>query len=691
MKPSGKPNRLIQEKSPYLLQHAYNPVDWYPWGDEAFERARREDKPVFLSIGYSTCHWCHVMEHESFEDEEVAQLMNEAFVSIKLDREERPDIDNIFMTACQMVTGSGGWPLTVVLTPDRLPFFITTYIPKHGRFGRSGMMDLVPRLSEVWQARREDVVKSAEQIAEALREKRPVEAGGDPGESDLNLAMEQLAQRFDPVHGGFGSAPKFPTPHQLLFLLRYWKRTGHPRSLEMVEKTLQSMRLGGVYDQLGFGFHRYSTDRQWLVPHFEKMLYDQAMLAMACTDACQAGGKAEFMDTAREIFTYVMRDMTSPEGAFFSAEDADSEGEEGKFYVWSTGELRAILPAEDARFAVTLFNANDRGNFIDQVTGESPGTNILHMDSLFYRLTPAEKDKYEAIRRKLFEAREKRIHPHKDDKVLTDWNGLMIAALARAARAFDAPEYAEAARRAAQFLLGRMRKTDGSLLHRFREGDAALPAHVDDYAFLVWGLIELYQATFEENWLESALELNAHLLAHFWDEKEGGFYFTADNGEPLLARMKEVYDGAVPSGNSVALWNLLRLSRMTGDVSLEEKASLLARAFSSQIRNIPFAHAQFLVGADFAIGPSYEVVISGERHSPGVSEMIRALHSGYRPNCVLIFRPEGEDSPRISAIAPFTLHQKSVDGKATAYVCRSGQCRTPVTTVEEMLKALDRI
>ena len=469
---------------------------------------------------------------------------------------------------------------------------------------------------------------------------------------------------------------------------------GIPRALEMVEKTLRFMRLGGVYDQVGFGFHRYSTDRQWLVPHFEKMLYDQALISLAAIEAYLAGGKQEFGETAREIFTYVLRDMTSPEGGFYSAEDADSEGEEGKFYVWSLEEVRSLLTVEEARFAATVFNMSERGNWTDQVTGEAPGTNIPHMDDLFFRLTAEEKALYETIRRKLFEVREKRVHPHKDDKILTDWNGLMIVALARASRAFDAPEYSQAARRAAQFLLREMRNADGSLRHRYRDGESGLPAHVDDYAFLIWALIELYQATFEEEWLEHAVELNRYMLAHFWDDSEGGFFFTADNSEALFARTKEVYDGAVPSGNSVALWNLLRLSRITGDADLDEKAAKLARAFANQVKSIPFAHSQFLVGVDFALGPSFEVVMAATRSredAPEIlsaRELLRALNSSYQPNAVVLLRPEGEDSARIARIAPFTAHQKSIEGKPTAYVCQSGQCQSPVTSAVDLLAAL---
>ena len=439
-------NGLINEKSPYLLQHATNPVDWHPWGDEAFEKARKEDKPIFLSIGYSTCHWCHVMERESFEDEEAAALLNDAFVSIKVDREERPDIDGIYMAVCQMLSGRGGWPLTILMTPDRKPFFAATYIPKTGRFGRPGLMELIPQVKILWETKKAEIVGSADQIVARLMEVSSVESGEALGEQVLRSGYENLAQQFDGRHGGFGSAPKFPTPHNFLFLLRYARRTGGGHALEMVEKTLQAMRLGGIYDHVGFGFHRYSTDPMWLVPHFEKMLYDQAMLAMAYTEAYQLTHNEEYARTAQEIFTYVLRDMTSEQGGFFSAEDADSEGEEGKFYLWSESEMEQLLGKEDARLMATIFNTQPAGNFVDEASGHRGGGNILHLTQPLGELaptlglTPDElAARAEAARKTLFKAREARVHPSKDDKVLTDWNGLMIAAMARGAQVFEEP------------------------------------------------------------------------------------------------------------------------------------------------------------------------------------------------------------------------------------------------------------
>jgi len=688
-------NRLALEKSPYLLQHADNPVDWYPWGPEAFAKARQEDKPVFLSIGYSTCHWCHVMEHESFEDREVARLMNQAFVCIKVDREERPDIDNVYMTVCQMLTGSGGWPLTIVMTPDKRPFFAGTYFPKRSRFGRIGLMELIPRLQKIWSERKDEVVKSANQIAASLQRTTRAAAGEALDESVLNLAAEQLTARFDREHGGFGRAPKFPTPHNLLFLLRHWKRTGNERLLDLVEKTLQALRRGGIYDHVGFGFHRYSTDRHWLVPHFEKMLYDQALLAMAYTEAYQATGKDEYQRTAREVLTYVLRDMTSPEGGFYSAEDADSEGEEGKFYLWTADEIRHVLTSEEAELAVKVFNVQEAGNFAEEAARRRTGRNILHLTrplpEIAAELGLPEADlrkRLEAIRRKLFAVRERRVHPHKDDKILTDWNGLMIAALAKAARAFDKPRYAEAAQRAANFILKTLRNPDGRLLHRFRDGQAALPAHVDDYAFLIWGLLELYESTFDVRRLEAALALNRDALEHFWDEQGGGFYFTATDAEELLVRQKEIYDGAVPSGNSVAMLNLLRLARITGDPALEERAERIARAFAADVRRAPIAYTQLMVALDFAAGPSYEVVVAGDRQAKDTRPMLTALRSSFVPNKVVLFRPSDEESPAITRVAEFTRAQRATGGRATAYVCQGGACKQPTTDVAEMLQAL---
>jgi len=689
-------NRLILEKSPYLLQHAENPVDWYPWGPGAFEKARMEDKPIFLSIGYSTCHWCHVMAHESFEDPEVARLMNEVFVSIKVDREERPDIDGVYMTVCQMMTGSGGWPLTIVMTPDKRPFFAATYISKETRLGRVGMLELIPRIREVWTTRREEVLSSAERVATSLQQMSHDAPGEELDTSTLNLAYRQLSQRFDERYAGFGNAPKFPTSHNLLFLLRYWKRTGEERSLEMIEKTLGAMRRGGVYDHVGFGFHRYSTDARWLVPHFEKMLYDQAMLAMAYTEAYQATGDKAYARTAHEIFTYVLRDMTAPEGGFYSAEDADSEGEEGKFYLWTREEIRGVLAPEDADLAARIFSVEEAGNFSEEATGRMTGANILHrtrsLQQLAADLGISEADlqqRLETIRGQLFAHREKRVHPHKDDKVLTDWNGLMAAALAKAARVFDEPKYREAAERGVAFILERMRTDSGRLLHRYRDGEAALPAHVDDYAFLIWGLLELYETTFTVEYLRVALELNEDLIAHFWDVRNGGFYVTADDGERLLVRQKEIYDGAIPSGNSAAMLNLFRLGRLTADAALEEKAAGLGRAFGGTVGESSSAYTQLMAAVDFGVGPSYEIVVAGDSQAEDTGEMLRALRRRFVPNKVVLLRPTEQESPAIDRLAEFVRYHSSIDGKATAYVCLNYNCKLPTTDVGQMLGLLE--
>ncbi len=689
-------NRLKFEKSPYLLQHADNPVDWYPWGQEAFDKALKEDKPIFLSIGYSTCHWCHVMEHESFEDPEVAKLMNEAFVSVKVDREERPDIDEIYMKVSQMLTGSGGWPLTIIMTPDKKPFFATTYIPKNTRFGRMGMLDLIPRLKEVWDKQRKDVLNSADQIVDALQQNSQQAPHEELDESVLKQAYEQLSGLYDEKDGGFGSSPKFPSPHNFLFLLRYWKQTGNERALEMVEKTLQSMRRGGIFDQVGFGFHRYSTDSKWLVPHFEKMLYDQAMLAMAYTEAYQATGKKEYKRTAKEIFTYVLRDMTSPDGGFYSAEDADSEGIEGKYYLWSYKEIHEVLSSEEADFVTHVFNIKKEGNFSQEATGETVSANILHLNKPIkeiasgLNLSQADfEKKLEDARQKLFAHREKRIHPFKDDKILADWNGLMIAALAKSARAFDEPEHTAAARRAVDFILKKMSADDGRLFHRYRTGEAAVPAYLDDYAFFIWGLIELYETTFDVNYLQTALHLNKDLLEHFWDGQNGGFYSTANDGESLLVRQKKIYDGAVPSGNSVAMLNLLRLGRITADSTLEEKASKIEQVFSREVKQGPAAYTQLLMGVHFGIGPSYEVVIVGDSDARDTKAMLKTLYQRFIPSKIVILRPAEQKSPRIDSLSEFVKYQSSIDGKATAYVCLNYKCKLPTTDTRKMLNLLN--
>jgi uncharacterized protein YyaL (SSP411 family) len=690
-----RPNRLISEKSPYLLQHAYNPVNWYPWGPRAFEEAESKKKPVFLSIGYSTCHWCHVMEKESFEDDEVAAAINDTFIPIKVDREERPDIDTVYMKVCQMMTGSGGWPLTIIMTPDKKPFFAGTYLPKESRYGRVGMLDLVPRIQRMWEARQDDIVKLSRDVTAALQHEESVLPGDALDASSLHAAYEEFTARFDGRHGGFGAAPKFPTPQNLIFLLRYWKREKAPEALRMVEQTLQAMREGGIYDHVGYGFHRYSTDQRWLVPHFEKMLYDQALLTVAYVDAYLATKKEEYRETACEVLDYVLRDMTAQEGGFYSAEDADSEGEEGKFYLWTAEEIYRLLDSSEADLFVEVYQVASGGNFVDQVTNEKPGTNILHLarsleqTATDLRMSPrALRCRMDAALKKLFSARDKRIHPQKDDKILTDWNGLMIAALSRAAQAFHAPAYARAAERAALFVLDKMRTPDGRLLHRYRDGEASLTAHVDDYAFFISALLDLYETVFDAKYLETALELNRDFIQHFWDRKQGGFYFTADDAEEILVRKKEIYDAAVPSGNSVAMLNLLRLGRMTGDPDLEEKALNIGRAFAVTVREYPAAYAQLLAAVDFSLGPAYEIVVAGDSQSEETKGMLQSLMAAFVPNKVVLFRPSEQESPAIDRISAFVESYGSPDGKAKAYICRDRNCQLPAADIGKMLALL---
>ncbi|MBK7631583.1 MAG: thioredoxin domain-containing protein [Ignavibacteriales bacterium] len=685
-----KPNRLIKEKSPYLLQHAFNPVNWFAWTDEAFDKAKVEDKPIFLSIGYSTCHWCHVMEKESFEDEEVAKLMNDAFVSIKVDREERPDIDGIYMAVCQMVTGSGGWPLTIVMTPDKKPFFTGTYFPKHNRFNRIGMMELVPKLKSVWLNQKEDVLRSAEEIATSLSKQNLILDSTEIDETILDKTYNELSKRYDETNGGFGNAPKFPSPHNLLFLLRYWKRNNQPKALEMVEKTLTEMRRGGIYDHIGFGFARYSTDQHWLVPHFEKMLYDQAMLVMAYTESYLATKNIFYKKTAEEILEYVLRDMTHPDGGFYSAEDADSEGEEGKFYLWDADELRNILDKGESNFAIKFFNVANNGNWIDESKGMMPGTNILHLRNSYKELANefniSEDDffnKLGSIRQKLFDYREKRIHPHKDDKVLTDWNGLMISAFAKAAQAFNNCTYADVAEKSYLFIEKHLTKKDGKLIHRFRDGESGLPAHLDDYAFLINALIDLYETTFEIKYLKKAVELNEILMQDYWDEHNGGLFFTSSTSEKIITRQKEVYDGAIPSGNSIALLNLLRLSRFISDVNYENKALELVKYFSSYISRSPSAFSMFMCGLDFLFSSSTEIVIVSELQDNIVINALELIRNFYNPNKVVVLRSDNINST-FDELLSFTKDMKMKDNKATFFVCRDYKCNQPVNTTTEL-------
>ncbi|MFO7967425.1 MAG: thioredoxin domain-containing protein [Archaeoglobaceae archaeon] len=690
---NSRSNNLINEKSPYLLQHAHNPVDWYPWGEVAFERARSEDKPIFLSIGYSTCHWCHVMEKESFEDHQIAELMNEAFVNIKVDREERPDIDSIYMHVCQLMTGSGGWPLTIIMTPEKKPFFAATYIPRETRLGRTGMRELIPQIKQVWENQRDDIDNAVERILSSLQE---TEYGEGTIDRDmLDYAYLKLSDSFDEQYGGFRRAPKFPSPHIILFLIRYWNRTGVKNALKMMEKTLTQMRLGGIFDQLGYGFHRYSTDSKWIVPHFEKMLYDQAMLSMAYTEAYQVTKDEHFHRTVKEVLDYVLRDMTSPQGGFYSAEDADSEGEEGKFYVWTEDELKQHV---DDDLVLKVFNVHKDGNFREDVSGSKTGRNILYLRKPVAELAsdlkvPQEEleARIQRVRHKLLQVREKRVHPLKDDKILTDWNGLMIAALARASSALNNPEYGQAAERGVEFILNNL-TMDGEILHRYRDGEAAINGFVDDYSFFIWGLIELYEATFKPEYLKKAVELSKKMVEKFYDEQKGGFYLTSgfgsgfgsDFGEQIV-RKKEIYDGAYPSGNSVAILDLLRLARMTENTEFEDIASRSMESVAGKASITPEAFIQFLVAVDFAIGPTNEVVISGDPQNEDTGVMLDALRQEFIPRTVVLFK-YGEELDDISG---FTSNLTGKEGRATAYVCRDHRCNLPTTDPEKMMEFLE--
>ncbi len=657
-------------------------MDWYPWSSEAFEKAKAEDKPVFVSIGYSSCHWCHVMEKECFDDEEVAKLMNRAFICIKVDREERPDLDGAYMMACQAMGRSCGWPLNVILTADKKPFFAASYIPKNSRFGLTGMMDLIPQIEELWKKRRTDLENLGGDITRRLEANTERAAGKELEKDVLDDAYEKLVLDFDEENGGFGSAPKFPMPHRLLFLLRYWHRTGEKHALAMADKTLRAMRLGGIFDQVGYGFHRYSTDTEWLVPHFEKMLYDQALLTLAYTEAYQATGAGKFKVTAQDVVDYVLKDLASPEGGFYSAEDADSEGEEGKFYLWRMEEIRSALPPEDADLAVRLFGVKSEGNFTE--AGKRNGRNILHWaQSLDEAAKEAQLtvDKFiprlGRIVNALHESRKMRVRPAKDDKVLADWNGLMIAALARASQVFGGERYLQAAAKAADFVLEKMSGADGMLLHRYVKSETAVEAFLDDYAFLVWGLIEVYEAGFDEKYLKTAVELTNAMISRFWDENGGGFYFTT-SGDATLARMKEAYDGALPSGNSVALLNLLRLAVLTGDSTFEEKASRMIRTFADEVKRAPTAHAFMLLGVDFALGPAYSVILVGKPQDKDTLEMLGALKKQFLPDLVFSLR-----KPDAAG-----LGYEMVDGKATAYVCRGQTCLPATNSAAKMLELL---
>ncbi len=705
-------NRLISEKSPYLLQHSDNPVDWYPWGDEAFEAAKKEDKPIFLSIGYSTCHWCHVMERESFEVPEVAAVINQYFIPIKVDREERPDIDNIYMTAVTAMTGRGGWPLTVLLTPDKKPFFGGTYFPPQAKFGSPGLVDIMNSVGEAWANDRDRLIQSSDSITKSLEEQLMQNGAKRSLTKDvLEKTFRQFEQMYDPHYGGFGSAPKFPTSHNLSFLLRYWKRTDHAEALDMVENTLLKMAQGGMYDHIGGGFHRYSTDQQWQVPHFEKMLYDQAILARTYLEAYQITKNKDYAQVARETFDYVLRDMRHSQGGFFSAEDADSfdpdqydksstqegrEKKEGSFYLWRMAEVADILGQEHAEIFNYHFGIAPNGNAHHDPHSEFTGKNIVFIDkSLKEAAEHFKKDVSEiklsiqSSREKLFEKREGRPRPHLDDKVLVDWNGLMISSLSFGARVLNEPRYKQAAEASAQFILKHMVDRDGRLLHRYRDGDAAIMGTIEDYAFFIHGLLDLYEATFDIEYLKCSVDFADDMVKLFWDKENGGFYFTADDAEKLLFRQKEIYDGAIPSGNSMAALDLVRLTHLTLGEKWEKKLGEIFEAFAGQIITSPSNYAQMMMAYDFAIGPSMEIIIAATPDESDVEAIVQEIYERFLPKKVVLLRSTKKGSEDIVTLAPFIDGQLPIAGQTTIYVCENYMCKFPIRGLEKFKTFLD--
>ncbi len=672
-------NRLINEKSPYLLQHAHNPVDWYPWGEEAFEKAKQDDKPIFLSIGYSTCHWCHVMERESFEDPEVAEVLNRDFVAIKVDREERPDLDHIYMSFCQALTGHGGWPLSVFLGPDKKPFFAGTYFPKESRAGMPGFISILNGISHAWKTRRDDLLRQGQSVLQHITRPEAVQTGNTITREDLSRACRILRRTFDQEYGGFGRAPKFPTPHLLSFLLRYGVLNNEQMAIDMAVKTLDGMYRGGIYDHIGGGFSRYSTDEKWLVPHFEKMLYDNALLLMVYAEAYQLLGREEHRTVVEEVAAYILREMTDPEGGFYSAEDADSEGVEGKYYLWTPAEVLEVLGEKDGREFCKLYDITETGNF--------EGKSIPNLIKTPLEQVKQRKPALKVARQKLLQSRNNRIHPHKDDKILTSWNGLMIAALAKASRILKDAAFLGAAEKAMDFVLTRLRRSDGRLMARYRQGEAAYPAYADDYAFIVWALLELYEATFNSDYLRLALELNRDLLGLFWDDREGGLFFYGSDMEEEILRPKEIYDGAIPSANSITAMNLIRLSRMTGATELEEKASQLLSAFAYTVKQYPPGYTALLTAAMYLLYPSREVIVVGERDNREVKEMLESINANFLPNSIVMFRPLPDDG--ITELNPRLSEYGALDGKATAYVCQDYACQAPVTSASDLIRMIE--
>lgn len=674
------PNKLIDEKSPYLLQHAYNPVKWYPWGDEAFTKAREENKPVFLSIGYSTCHWCHVMAHESFENEEVAELLNEGFVSIKVDKEERPDIDTVYMTICQVTTGSGGWPLTILMSPDKQPFYAATYIPKEAQYGMIGLCDLLNQVMLQWEKDPSDMLRTGAQLADIM--KREFEASSDSADvtKDLiNLAVTQFSQSFDHDYGGFGNEPKFPSPHNLMFLLRHAVLEKDEKSLFMVENTLKHMFRGGIYDHIGYGFSRYSTDAKWLVPHFEKMLYDNALLALTFTEAYQYTKQKLYFVVAEQIFEYIRREMTDSEGGFYCAQDADSEGEEGKYYTFTTEEIIKVLGNSDGSFFCEYFDITKDGNFEN---GFSIPNLIKSKDF------NTDNERIVRLCNALYDYRRNRHKLHTDDKILTSWNALMITAYATASKVFQSTEYIDTAKHAMDFINSRLMTEDGRLLVRYRDKDASFNGHLDDYAFYCMACISMYEATFEVDYLKKANTTVYHMLQLFWDNKYGGFFINAKDSEQLLYRPKEVYDGAIPSGNSVAGYVLQRLANITANQELMDFANKQLRFLAGQVKDYPAGHSFSLIAFMQKLYPTKEIVCVASRNASSRAndreasdienhiELSNYLSQQFEPNTVVLLKTD-QNMEALTGIADFTQDYRTINDKTTYYICENHHCYAP--------------
>ena len=679
-------NRLSRETSPYLLQHAHNPVDWYPWGEEAFEKARSENKPILLSIGYSACHWCHVMEHESFENEKIAALMNELFVNIKVDREERPDLDEIYMNAVQMLTGRGGWPMTMFLTPDRKPFYGGTYFPPQDRQGMPGFLRILTAVSQAYRERPQDVEKSVSEILNALqRMAKSQETSQSFSASILADGAEQVARAYDADNGGLGQAPKFPNAGVYELFLRHYSRSNNERFLEMVVHTLTKMAQGGIYDHLGGGFHRYSVDAKWLVPHFEKMLYDNAQLLRIYAHAYTLTREPLFKSVIEETLGYLLREMFHPQGGFYSTQDADSEGDEGKFFVWTGEEINRLLGEADGEIFCRMYDVGEPGNF----DGKSILHPILTVDqaSKFFRKESSEiQDLVANAKRKLFVEREKRIKPFRDKKIITAWNGLMLSGLAEAIKIIDNPAALDAARKTVEFIFTKMFRDD-FLLHSYKDGQAKLLGYLDDYAFLAVGLLDLYEAMFERSYLDRAIQLTDIMLREFWDERDGGFFFTGKSHEQLISRAKPIFDASIPSGNAMATQLLLRLNYSTGKDQYRASAEKILRSYYDAMESQPFGFAHMLCALDLYLQGAKEIVIVGNPDEAAVRKFIDEINSIYLPNKVILTVRPGAS---LSQISPLLEGKTALDGKPTVYVCENSTCSAPVTSAAELRSLLEK-